>query len=133
MVLSLLSMRMEAGTAIVAMLGVEVEEEDVVFVAADVEDTMDLRLIGSKMEATIMKPLPKVAVEDTMDLILIGSKMEATIMKPLPKVAAVGFLLFYLFLQSFNTSNSFPYGMWCMYLYVFTYNVGLVFSQHVAI
>ena len=74
-----------------------------------------------------------VDVEDTMDLRLIGSKMEATIMKPLPKVAAVGFLLFYLFLQSFNTSNSFPYGMWCVYLYVFTYNVGLVFSQHVAI
>ena len=53
---------MEAGTAIVAMQGVEVKEEDVVSEAVDVEDTMDLRLIGRKMEATIMKPLPKVAV-----------------------------------------------------------------------
>lgn len=40
---------MEAGTAIVAMLGVEVEEEDVVSEAVGVEDTTDLRLIGSKM------------------------------------------------------------------------------------
>lgn len=62
MVLSLLSTRMEAGTAIVVMLGVEAEEEDEVSVAGDVAATMDLSLIGSKMEDTIMKPLLKVAV-----------------------------------------------------------------------
>lgn len=53
---------MEAGTAVVAMLGVEVEEEDVGSGAVDVEDTMDLNSIGHKMKATIMKPLLKVAV-----------------------------------------------------------------------
>ncbi|MBA0849382.1 hypothetical protein Goshw_015299 [Gossypium schwendimanii] len=49
--------RVKAGITIVAM----VEAEGEVPVAVDV-DTMDNRLIGWKMEATIMKSLPKVAV-----------------------------------------------------------------------
>lgn len=54
-----------------------VEEEDKVSVAVDVVDTMDNRLIGWKMEATIMKLLPKVAmardiVEGAVGLHLIG-------------------------------------------------------------
>lgn len=84
-VLSLLSMRTEAGTALVAMLGVEVEEEDVGSGAVDVEDTMDLSSIGCKMKATIMKPLPKVAVvvvvagdtvEGAVGLDLMGQSMQ---------------------------------------------------------
>lgn len=62
MLLSLLRMMTEAGITIMAMVVVEVEEEDVVLEAVDVEDTMDLRLVGWKMEATIMKPFHKVAV-----------------------------------------------------------------------
>ena len=62
MVLSLLSIKMKAGTIIVVMLRVEVEEEDVVSMTVDAKDTMDLSFISSKMEDTIMKPLLKVAV-----------------------------------------------------------------------
>ena len=50
MVLSLLSIKMKVGTTIVAMLGVEVEEEDMAFITVDAKDTIDLSLISNKME-----------------------------------------------------------------------------------
>ena len=56
MVLCLLSMKMEVGTATIeAMVGVGIEVEDEVSVAEGEEDTMDLIWTCSKMEATIMK------------------------------------------------------------------------------
>ena len=58
--MSLLSIKMKAGTIIVVMLRVEVEEEDVVSMTVDVKDTMDLSFINNKMEDTIMKPFLKV-------------------------------------------------------------------------
>lgn len=62
MVLCLLNMRMEVGTVIGAILEVGVEGEDVVSVAVGEEDIMDLILMQSKMEATIMKHLLKAVV-----------------------------------------------------------------------
>lgn len=63
MVLCLLNMRMEVGTAIIgAILEVGVEGEDVVSVAVGEEDIMDLILMQGKMEATIMKHLLKAVV-----------------------------------------------------------------------
>lgn len=75
MVLRPLSMRMEAGTAIVDMEGVEVVGEDVVFVAAGEVVTMGLNMIDSRMwEVTIRKHL---AVEGvgTMGLSIIDNRM----------------------------------------------------------
>ncbi|KAK9216890.1 hypothetical protein WN944_008902 [Citrus x changshan-huyou] len=63
MVLCLLNMRMEVGTAIIgAILEVGVGGEDVVSVAVGEEDIMDLILMQGKMEATIMKHLLKAVV-----------------------------------------------------------------------
>jgi len=55
-------MRMEAGTAVGEILEVGVVGEDVVSVVVEGEDTMDLRLIFSKMEDTIGMHFLKAAV-----------------------------------------------------------------------
>lgn len=61
MVLWLLSMRMEFGTAAIeeAMVGVDLEAEDGVSVAEEEEDIMDPIWTCSKMEATIMNHMLK--------------------------------------------------------------------------
>jgi len=99
MVSWVLIMRMEAGTAVGAMLGVGVVGEGVVSVAVEEDGTMDLLLMHNKMEVVeedgtmdlrlMHNKMEAVEEDGTMDLRLMLNKMEDTIVNRLFKAAAV--------------------------------------------
>lgn len=99
---------MEVGTTTRVMLELGVEEEDVVFVAVEGEDTMDLTLIHNKTEDTIKNHLLRTAavamegelaeeavVTDQMDRSRQPYKLPNAFLKDCGLILICAFSLFY--------------------------------------